>query len=173
MRFLAVALVLPETADSTAAVERLLEPYDSKTPAPPYKLYLSERLVKNHAARWGIAPDDLQALVLSINERSGPRPLHLLADEVGIYGLAQTNPNGKYKRWAINSPADDVWPVSAMPRELVLHAVITPDGQWHELFPTTWGLLPTPQDKQRMIRAAYALIDQYPGHLAVRLEYHV
>ncbi len=173
MRFLAVALLPLETSDITAAVERLLEPYDKKAPAPPYKVYLSQQALKSHATRWRIPLHDLQALVVSINERSGPRPLHLQADAVGIYGIEKTNPNGKYTRWAINSLADDVWPVLAMPQDLVPHAVITPDWQWRELFPNIWGLLPTEQDKQRITHEAYALFDQYSGHLAVRLECHI
>lgn len=174
MRFLAVALLPRETPDIPTAVGRLMEPYDSTTPAPPDKRYLSEQALKGHAARWGIAPHDLQALVRSINERSAPpRLLHLQADAVGIYALVETNPNGKYKRWALNSLADDVWPVPAMPRGLAPHAVITPDGQWRELFPNIWGRIPAELETRRIVREAYRLIDQYPDHLAARLECHV
>lgn len=173
MRYIAVALLPHDTSDIRTAVARLIEPYDLSTPAPPYKKYLSEQAVKGHAARWGISLHDLQAIATRINERSAPpRLLHLQADVVGIYAMVDTNPNGKYKRWSLNSLADDIWPVWSMPRDMTPHAIITPDGQWHELFPNIWGRIPTEQDKQRIVHEAYKLIDQYPDHLAARLECH-
>lgn len=176
MRFLAVALLPHETADIQGTVARLLAPYDSNLPATPHKIYVSEQAVNGHAARLGVPIGDLQTLAARINAHFAAtlgRPTHFQADTIGIYVTSESNPNGKYKRWSLDSPADDVWPISAMPRDLLPYAVITPDGQWHEVFPTTWGKIPTAQDKQRIARDAYALIDQYPDHLAVRLECHV
>lgn len=175
MRFWAIALLPPETADVQMAVARLIAPYDQALPAPPYKKYLSEQAVKGHASRLGVPPRDLQSLAARLNAHFGATlrlTTHLQADALGIYVLADTNPNGKYKRWSLNSLADDVWPVSALPRDLTPHAVITPDGRWHELFPNIWGRVPTPQDRVRITQEAYTLIDQCPDHLAVRLECH-
>lgn len=175
MRFEAVALVPPETADVQTAVARLMEPYDEALPAPPYKKYLSEKAVKSHMMRLGVAPGDLQMLAARMNAHYAATmqlTTHFQADALGIYVLADTNPNGKYKRWSLNSLADDVWPVSALPRDLTPHAVLTPDGQWHEMFPNIWGAIPTAQDKVRIAQEAYTLIDQHPDHLAVRLECH-
>ena len=178
MRYLAVALLPRETSDFQMAIGRLMAPYDLNTPAPPYKKYLSEQALKGHAARLGVSVSDLQVIAADINERyayklgSTMRPLHLQADAFGIYVLVETNPNGKYKRWSLNSLADDVWPVWSMPRDLTPHAIITPDGQWHELFPNIWGRVPSEQERQRIAQEAYALIDQYLDHFAAQLECH-
>jgi hypothetical protein len=175
MRYWAIALLLPETTDLQAEVTRLVAPYDSSLPAPPYKKYLSEEAVKGHTARLGVSPGDLQTLAVRLNAHFAETlrlTTHFQADVQGIYVLADTNPNGKYKRWSLNSMADDVWKVSSMPRDLVPHAVITPDGQWHQLFPNIWGRLPSPEDHLRIAQEAYALMDQYPDCFAARLECH-
>lgn len=175
MLYWAVALLPHETADVRAAIARLIEPYDQALPAPPYKKYLSDQAVKGHTARLGVAPGDLQTLAARMNAHYAATlglTTHFLSDAQGIFVVANTNPDGKYKRWSLNSLADDVWPVSAVPRDLEPHAVITPDGQWHELFPNIWGAMPTAQDTLRIVREAYALIDQYPDYLAARLECH-
>jgi hypothetical protein len=180
MRYWAIALVPQETGDVQATVARLMELYNQALPAPPYKKYLSEQATKGHMTRLGVSPGDFETLAARMNTHYAETmglTTHFLADALGIYVLADTNPNGKYKRWSLNSLTDDVWPVSALPRDLLHnlapHAVITPDGQWHEMFPNTWGAIPTAQDRLRIVREAYALIDQYPHHLAVRLECHV
>jgi hypothetical protein len=175
MRYLAVALLPRETSDIQSAVARLMAPYDLSTRVAPYKKYLSQQAVNSHAARLGVDVGDFPTLAARINEHYAATmrlTTHFQADVQGVYVLADTNPNGKYKRWALNSLPDDVWWVAEMPRDLLPHAVITPDGQWHELFPNIWGRLPTAQDQQRIAREAYTLIDQYPDHLAARLECH-
>ena len=176
MRFL-VVVVLPagQVSDVQEAVARLVAPYDLNAPAPPYKKYLSQRAVTGHAARFGLDAHDLAAVAAHMNAHylaTLRLTTHFQADATGIYVMADTNPDGKYKRWAINDRAADVWRVSEMPRDLVPHAVVTPDGQWHELFPRIWGKIPTAQDEQRLTQEAYALMDRYPDHLAVRLECH-
>ena len=174
VRFLAIALLPRETADIPSAVARLLEPYDRTTPAPPYKRYVSEQTLRSHAARWGIAMQDLPALARSIHERSAPpRVLHLQADAIGVYAMVETNPNGTYQHRSLNSLADDVWPVAAMPRDLAPYAIITSDGHWHALFPTFWGRIPSELENRRIMRKAHTLIDQYPNLLAARLECHI
>lgn len=173
MVFLAVAIFPRETEDVQATVARLMGPYDQSLPVPPYKKYVSEKSVKYHTTHLDVSPGDLQTLAERMNAHYAATlrvTTHYQADAVGIYSLLDTNPNGKYKRWSLNSLADNVWPVSALPRDLTPHAVITPDGQWHELFPNMWGSMPTVRDKLRIGQEAYALIDQYPDHLAARLE---
>lgn len=180
MRYWAIALVPQGTADVQATVARLLEPYNRASPAPPYKKYLSEQAAKGHTARLGVAPGDFETLAARMNAHYAATmglTTHFRADALGIYVWADTNPNGTYTRWSLNSLTDDVWPVAALPRDLIRdlapHAVITPDGQWHELFPNTWGMMPTAQDKLRIEREAYGIIDEYPDHLVARLECHV
>ncbi len=172
MRFLVVAVVPGQVSDVQEAVACLVAPYDLHSKALPYKKYLSQRAVKGHATRFGLDARDLPTLAAHMNAHylaTLRLTTHFQADAVGIYVVADTNPDGKYKRWAINDLAEDVWYVSEMPRDLVPHAVVTPDGQWHELFPRIWGRIPTTQETQRLTQEAYALIDHYPDHLAVRL----
>jgi hypothetical protein len=175
MRFWAIALLPLDTAAVQTAVARLIAPYDQALSAPPYKKYVSEQAAKGHAARLGVPAGDLQTLAARMNTHYAATmhlTTHFQADALGVYVLADTNPNGKYKRWSLNSLANDVWPVSALPRDLTPHAVVTPDGQWHALFPNIWGRVPAAQDQQRITQEAYALMNQYPNHLAVRLECH-
>jgi hypothetical protein len=176
MRFLAVALAPPNTADLEAAIARLLAPYDQALPAPPYKRYLSAQATKGHATRLGVAPDDMQTLATRMNEHYAATmklTTHFQGDAQGIFVVAESNPNGRYARWSLNDPVNDVWPVAAMPRDLAPRAVITPDGQWHALFSTAWGSMPSAQETVRIVHDAYALIDRYPDYLAARLECHV
>ncbi|HEX8730043.1 MAG TPA: hypothetical protein VF739_15535 [Ktedonobacterales bacterium] len=180
MRYWAIALVPQWTADVQAMVARLMEPYNQALIAPPYKKYLSEQATKGHTARLGVTPGDFETLAARLNAHYAATmdlTTHFQSDALGIFVWAALNPNGKYTRWSLNSLTDDVWPVSALPRDLLRdlapHAVITPDGHWHELFPNIWGAIPTAQDKLRIVREAYGLIDLYPDHLAVRLECHV
>jgi hypothetical protein len=142
MRFWAIALLPPDIAAVQTAVAHLIAPYDQALPAPPYKKHVSEQAVKGHAARLGVPAGDLQTLATRMNAHYAAT-MHLIthfqADALGIYVLADTNPNGKYTRWSLNSLANDVWPVSALPRDLTPHAVVTPYGQGHELFPNIWA----------------------------------
>jgi hypothetical protein len=175
MRFWAVALLPHETTDIQAAVARLIAPYDESLTVAPYKKYVSEKAVTSHARRFGIPAEDFPAVAAHMIAHYAATlkiTTHFQADTLGIYVMTDTNPDAKYKRWSLNSLTDDVWPVAEMPRDLTPHAVITPEGQWHELFPTTWGKIPTAQEKERIAHDAYAIIDQFHGHLAVRLECH-
>lgn len=173
MSFLVLALLPPATPDIQSAIARLMAPYDRATPAPPHRVYLSEQAVKGYAARWGLSPFDREALAARINAENAARlTRRFQADALGLYLISENNPNGKYTRWSLKSLTADVWPVAALPSNVLPHAIITPDGQWHELFPTTWGRIPTAEDRERMARAAAALIEVYPDHLAARLECH-
>jgi hypothetical protein len=173
MSFLVLALLPPATPDIQSAVARLMAPYDRATPAPPHNVYLSEQTVNGYAARWGLSPFDREALAARINAENAARlTRRFQADALGLYLISENNPNGKYTRWSLKNPAEDVWPVAALPPDVLPHAVITPDGEWHELFPLTWGRIPTAADRERMARETVALTEQIPGHLAVRLECH-
>ncbi len=178
---LAVAVLPPETTDVRASVARLMEPYDLHKPTPPYKRYLPEQTVESLATRCGISVYDRQALAArfnddldkrrALNPRAYGSHLHYEADVSGVYIMDDTNPDGKYRQWSLDSLQDDVWPVWAMPRDPAPHIVITPDGVWHELFPKNWGWgrVRVEDHKERLTREAYALLDQYPDHLAARL----
>jgi len=176
MRFLAIVVVPPDAADVEAALARLLAPYDKALPAPPHKLYVSASATAYQARRLGVALDDLPTLAVRINDDNAARlhiTTHFQGDAQGIFVVSEANPDGRYDRWSLKDPSSDVWPVATMPRDLAPRAVITPDGQWHALFTTAWGSMPTAQDALRIVHDAYALIDRYPNHLAVRLECHV
>jgi hypothetical protein len=179
MHFGAIVLIPQETdlAEDALmdAIEFLLEPYCAELEGPERKEYLSTETIE-HLTRqfFWVQPKTLARLAAKLRKRWG---LHCGVDAGGLYHFTNLNPNSMYDYWTVvgleGHVEDHVWRVPEMPRDLSPSAVVTPDGQWHETGIEKWAWDITKAEEQAIRQRVYALVDQYPNHLAVLIDCHI
>jgi hypothetical protein len=173
MHFLTVVLFPQEEDPIYDALHHLLAPYYShlEPEGPLHKEYLDAQTIEKLAALYGVPPANLSAIAAKLRQEWDADG-GVGVDEHGLYELTTLNPNRKLDYWTLHNVESDVWPVRAMPRDLLPVAVVTPDGHWHDTG-EEWrpGDL-TASEKQAIGQRAYALFDLYPECLAVALDCH-
>jgi hypothetical protein len=200
--FLALVLIPSDAAVIETEVAKLLKPYYSELTVEPYKEYLDQAAVAQEVARlqqlseqaiaklaedWEVAQDDLEALAKYEldwfeDEIAG-------VDEKGAYRLTTLNPLGKWDSYRFiqeefrESAPPLPYPcrVSDLP-PVVPYALITPDGQWHEIGMDTGikafarGLrgesVPSTEETEWDLEVE-RILKQYPNHLAIALNCHL
>jgi hypothetical protein len=195
--FLTLVIIPGTTAPDEVeeVVRRLLAPFDVNLPVAPYKVYLTGQDRERLAARYGVPADKLAPFLLQ--SRQGWRE-----DEHGLYRLTTANPqarldsckiggrwNGalrpsshgkravfpggdKYERFAGN-----VLPVKLVcqpDHNPICHALVTPDGEWHERGTAGWwGVLSNEKDENEWDREVAAIFQRYQDHLLVGVDCHI
>lgn len=157
MHFSVLVLMSPDTNNIKAKVEEILQPYYSELEVEPYKEYLSEakiteeinylatlpaKEIEKLAADWEIPTHDLRTLAkMELGDRLGWFEEEADGiDSIGLYKMTTINPQGKwdYYRFIETEPLDSgtaiTYPciVADLP-EIVPYAIVTPNGEWHEL----------------------------------------
>jgi hypothetical protein len=201
--FTVLVLLPPDTSNLQEKVEDLLRPYYSELEVEPYKEYLNqaevvkeiERLVtlpkdtlEQLAADWEIPSDKLEELAkLNLDwyedEVAG-------VDEYGFYRMTTINPQGKWDwyRFIETEPRKSATPirypcrVADLPK-VVPYALVSPEGQWHELGPEL-GLeafkrtylhsnAQISEEEANWDLKVQAILNRYPDYLAVGLNCHI
>ncbi len=167
MQYQAVALIPPDTlqADIVATVTRLMEPYDLAHEVAPYKDYIEAEGIARLASAFRLQAADPEALLARFadyDEEAG-------IDENGLFVMTTLNPDGRWDGWTLRSLQDSVIPVQDLPANTVAHAVVTPDGQWHDFMPG-WNWSET--QVGAMSQEARDLIMGFAGYIAVMLDCH-
>jgi hypothetical protein len=107
-------------------------------------------------------PEAVAAALASQGEEAG-------VDEVGLYWVTTANPQGHWDGWMLHDLQDDVRPVPALPPDVDVWGVVTPDGAWHD-FEYGWDW--PEEQKADSQRRARELTNRFPDHLAVMLDCH-
>ncbi|MBD1860144.1 MULTISPECIES: hypothetical protein [Trichocoleus] len=199
--FLALVLIPPDATAIETEVAKLLKPYYSELTVAPYKEYLNQVAVAREVERlqqlpkqaiaklaedWEVAQDDLEAMAKYEldwfeDEIAG-------VDEKGSYRLTTINPLGKWDSYRFiqeesrESGAPLPYPclVSTLP-PVVPYALVTPDGQWHEIGMDAGikafarqlrGEIIPSQDETAWDLEVERLLQQYPNYLAIALDCH-
>lgn len=186
MHFGAVVLIpghIPITEEAILdEVARLLEPYYIEREGPLRKEYFTEEAIRNLSRQFQPQPKSLPKLAEELH-RKWSMDCHV--DEGGLYYITTLNPDGKYDYFSLVRYEDitahrveaavreHVWRTSEIPRDLLPAAVVTPDGQWHETGVKKWAWDITKDEEQAIRQRVFALVDQYPDHLAVLVDCHV
>lgn len=173
MHFLTIAL-LPQTVPLEAAVlyaaiEQLIEPYDLNIEGPIRKEYYEAHAIENLAARYCVRKTNLPKIASKLRKDFG---VNCGVDEQGLYYFTNLNPAGKYDYWTLHPMAEHGWPVREMPQDLLPSAVVTPDGQWHDMGEERWVRDLTAAEREAIRERVYALIDRYPDQRAIPLDCH-
>lgn len=146
-RFSVLVIVPLNTDDLKGKVESLMLPYYSYLKVKPYKIYLDKNELEQEVKRLNSLPEE-ELTKLAEDCRLDKSDLESLAlielewfdemtdgvDENGPYKLIDINPQGKWDFYRIIDTKDFKFPcrVDELP-EILPYAVITPDGDWHEL----------------------------------------
>jgi hypothetical protein len=130
-------------------VERLMSRYDAERPVLPYRKQITNQEREAVAQQHGISPDD-PALCDLLSEWCGAV---CSQDEQGYFYWSSDNPHGHWDGWIVHD----------------LHAVLTPDGVWHEL-PYRWD--ETARHVAQRKHLAHQIVAQYPAHIAVLVDCH-
>ncbi len=148
-----------------AAVSQLMRPYDLALEVAPYKKYIDAEGIARLAAAFNLPsaePPVLLARLAEYDEEAG-------VDENGLYVITTLNPDGHWDSWTLRNLQDDVSPVTALSMNIEAHAVITPDGQWHDFEPLWNSSEAQLAAKQKEARK---LIMSFLTSIAVTLDYH-
>ena len=201
--FKVLVLLPPDTSNIQEKVEDLLRPYYSELEVEPYKEYLDradvvkemERLatlpkdtLEQLAADWEISSDDLEELAkLNLDwyedEVAG-------VDEYGSYRMTTFNPQGKWNWYSFieAESRESATPIGYPCRvadwpEVVPYALVSPDGQWHELgqevgvqaFKRTYlhGNVPISEEEAKWDLKVQTILNRYRDYLAVGLNCHI
>lgn len=152
--FFTIVIVPADTKSEEieAKVQDLLAPYDENLDVTPYKKYLDNEDISRMASFY--ESDDLSVLAARMEDWSGGEGG---IDEQGLYELSTRNTQSKWDWWTIggrwngvirDTPRSDekgfnfaeeyrqldenILPVWRVDHKIHAHAVITPDGKWHE-----------------------------------------
>jgi hypothetical protein len=173
MHFWPVVLIPAETPiteeDVWDAVWRLLEPYCVEREGAQRKEYFTAEEIRFIRGQFWLPPKSLPKLAEKL--RRG-WDMDCGVDEDGLYSMTTLNPDGKYD-WFTVPGLEFVWPASHMPRDLQPSAVITLDGEWHDMEIEKWDWQLTDYERAAIRTRAYSIIDQYPAQLAVMVDCHV
>jgi hypothetical protein len=153
MHFSVLVLIPPDTNKIEVKVRELLSPYDQNIEVEPYKEYLNQEEIANEvkylatlsqekiekmAADWEVPGNDLETLAKM--ELEWFDELIDGIDEKGEYKVVTYNPQGKWDwyRSIEMEPVESEKPISYPCRvtdlpNVVPCAIVTPDGEWHEL----------------------------------------
>lgn len=186
MHFGAVVLIpeeTPVTEDAiTDAVEHLLEPYYIEREGLERKEYFTADEIRFLTRQFWLRPKSLPKLAETLRRKWG---MDCGVDEDGLYHITALNPEGKFDYFALFSGEDvienrveariqeSVWPVTDIPRDLAPSAVVTPDGAWHDTGSEKWAWQLSRSEQDTIRARAYAIIEQYPTHLAVMVDCHI
>lgn len=130
MQFRVLVLIPEETTDIVATVTRMMEPYDFTRTTPTHKELVPEDEIHFIADAFGLAGDDLEAIMAELQADSGfPSSI----EDGKIYWMTTDNPQGQWGTWRLQPLQDSMWLAADVPRNITPVAVITPDGEWHDL----------------------------------------
>jgi hypothetical protein len=195
--FFTLVLISGTTApdDIEEAVKRLLAPFDANRPVTPYKVYLTGKGRERLAARYGIPADKLAAFLRSSQQGWEE-------DEHGLYRWRAVNPHARFDscriggRWdgalrvssgrkKATCPTGDkyerlggnvlpVRQVNRLDHKLICHALVTPDGQWHERGTAGWwNVITNEKDESEWDREVATIFQRYQDHLLVGVDCHI
>lgn len=175
MHFLTVVVLpqeVPHEEDTIySTLDHLLDPYYSELEpdGPMHKEYYDAHAIANFAAHYCVRPSNLPKIAAKLRNEWGA---DYGVDEGGLYVLTNLNPNRKLDYWILHNFETDVRRARDMPRDLLPSAVVTPDGQWHDMGEEWSSRDLTASERQAVGQRAYALIDQYPESQTVALDCH-
>ena len=186
-----VALVLINAPTLTReqaeqAVKAAIGAYDEDLETEPRRIYLDPGDMINMAEHYKV-PCEPSALMPHVGDWHGiPGAL----DERGdLYYMTTRNENGRWDWWQIGGrwtgwlagydpttdPYDrDVFPVREIASGKTPHAVVTPDGEWHEA--GRMGLFATVHDEKAeelWTEEVNALLAKYQDCIAVAVDCHI
>lgn len=170
MQFQTIVLVPKDTSDLMATVAEMMAPYDQAISVEPYRTRLDQAELERLAAALRLTSIDPETVIEAMRARFHEEGEEWRLDEEGMYNITDLNPRGEWDGWMLHHLSDDVWPVSTMPRDVEAWAVVTPDGEWHDLRRGWWE--DTAEQRAERRRMAYDILDRYPNHLAVLLDCH-
>ncbi|MEO6536524.1 MAG: hypothetical protein ABIT47_02405 [Candidatus Paceibacterota bacterium] len=114
----------------------------------PYKKYLEEEDISYMKKRY--ATEDLNVLAPKVEDWNGG--MDAAVDEGGLYATYTDNPNAHYDAWNL---VDEVPPAEfgrvffgETGEYKVCHAIITPDGEWIQEGPFTYGAISEEANRQ-------------------------
>ena len=173
MHFLSVVLIPADTPlteeDVRDAVWRLLEPYYVERESLQHKEYFTAEEIRFIREQFWLPPKSLSKLAEKLRRRWD---MDCGVDEGGLYAITTLNPDGKYD-WFTLLGLEFLWLASHMPRDLQPSAVITPDGEWHDMEIENWDWQLTDYERAAIGARAYSVINQYPAQLAVIVDCHM
>ncbi len=166
MQFRVLVLIPKETTDIVATVTRLMEPYDFTRTAPPHNELVPEDEIHFMADAFGLAADDLEAIMAELHADSG---FPCTIEDGKIYWMTTDNPQGRWDSWRLQRLQDSMWLAADVPRNTAPVAVITPDGEWHDL-----GIWDNPMESEAIPyrERADEFLQRYPEYLAVVVDCH-
>jgi hypothetical protein len=176
MTHFTVGIILPHGVhDAEGFIAEVMEPYFEHADAEPYVCYTLERAAADLAST-------IHRLELIIN-RSYHEQFNDQGEPVSTY-----NPDSKWD-WYVIGGRWDGWindldtsresladntalTEEAIAREKIPHAIITPDGEWHERGQMGWwAMLLT--ENENWEQEARALLASYRGHRVVIVDAHI
>lgn len=201
--FKILVLLPPNTSNVQEMVGNLLDPFYSELKVQPYREYLDPTAVEEEIRQLSLlSHEDLERLALDWEVSS--KNLEEIAklrldwfeddvvgtDEQGPYRASTLNPHGKWDCYTFldgelaKSGEFTHYPfqVKDLP-EVIPYAVITPDGQWHEVgrdvgvqaFAKNYLNYSVSISEEEVIwdLKVKAILAQYPDHLVIGLNCHI
>lgn len=170
MQFQTIVLVPQGTPDLMATVTEMMAPYDQAISVESYRQHIDQTGLERLAATFRLPSADPGMVVEAMHARFYEEGEEWGIDEEGVYNITDLNPRGEWDGWMLHDVTKDAWPVSGMPRDIEAWAVVTPDGEWHDLRRGWWE--DAAQQRAERNRKAYEFIDRYPDYVAVLLDCH-
>jgi len=194
--FFTVVLVEPELEkdEIEERVSELLAPYDENLQINPYRVYLDPEDIKNMAEHYKLDPNNSAGIIKKIKDWSGDRGG---IDDKGLYRISTYNPKSKWDWWRIGGRwngeikgayrgskdgfnfddefetlEENICPISELPENLEIFAIVTPDGFWHEKGHMGWFGCTSNinKDWKKIVKD---LLKKYSNYIAIGCDLHI